>query len=67
MGFTHSQRIQRTIISRRRTQFYTPTNETYNYRATGGSTGDYQTREEEFTWTTVGYGDEERLDETDER
>jgi len=67
MGTTYSRRVQQQLISRRRTQHHTQTNETTEHRATGGGAGDYQTREETFTWTTVGYGDEERLDETDER
>ena len=45
MGSTYSQRIQRQIISRRRTQF-TPTKvEADNDRTTSGNTGDNKTSE----------------------
>ena len=46
MGSNYSQRIQRQIISRRRTQF-TPTKvEADNDRTTSGNTGDNKTSEE---------------------
>jgi hypothetical protein len=65
MGIAHSQRIQRQIISRRRTQYLIERNGTEVLRTTSGLPSYDQTGEEEFSWTIVGYGDEERLDETD--
>ncbi len=46
MGFTHAQRIQRQIISRRRTQWSATETKANNDRATGGDTGSDKTSKE---------------------
>ena len=63
MGITYRARLQRQIISRRRTQRHSKRNATEEYRATSRRTCNNTSGEEAFTWTTVGYGDDTRLDE----
>ena len=54
MGITHAQRIQQSIVSRRRTQFDTKDNESNKHRTTSDGTSNYQTSQEELARKKLG-------------
>lgn len=62
MGITYRARLQQQTISRRRTQFDTPKDETEEHRTTSGSTSNNQTSKETSARTDLGKRNEGSMD-----